>query len=248
MFVGGTARGVASAKIRVMKTATFLKDTREAANMSLAELAAVVGMSQPSLTAYERGVRTPRVDQVDQILAGLGLQLRLEAEPLWADVDAAIDAAAVMPVAARLERFGLRPLSLIAELTELADLPLVVEGLCAAALLGAPVRVAAIDVVLPRDTEVLDRFSRWAVFHARRWSERWSTFSYAAADPREGRDPLRYKTDYGELRLRLVDTLPDSIEVQVAEQVVRVLDLRFIEATDQVSGRVLQRMQERMVQ
>ncbi|MGB9376813.1 MAG: helix-turn-helix transcriptional regulator [Mycobacteriales bacterium] len=226
-----------------MDIATFLKDTRAAANVSLPELAGRAGLSPGMLTSYERGSRSPRVDQVDQILAGLGLQIRFEAEPLWAEVDAAIDAAGAMDPVERLSGLAVRPLGLLAEL---ADIPCVLEGMCAAVLLGAPVPAAVIDLVLPRDDEVLERFHQWAALRAHRWSDKWRRFGFAVPDPREGRDPLRYETEHGELRLRLADPLPDSIEVTVGDQTIRVLDLRAVEPTDAVSGRVLQRIQQRL--
>ncbi len=226
-----------------MDIAAFLKDTREAANLSLPEMAELAGMTHATLSAYERGTRAPRLDQLDRLLQGLGLQLRLEAEPLWADVDAAIDSAAAVPVTQRLAQLRVEPLALLGELH---DVPCVVEGMCAAALLGAPVPVAVIDLVLPIDDEVLERFSQWAARNARRWSNQWRRFGFTVADPRQGRDPLRYETSYGELRLRLADPLPDSLLVQIGEQSVRVIDLRHVAATDPVAGRVLQRMQQRL--
>lgn len=226
-----------------MEIGTFLKDTREAANISLPDLATLSGVSPAALKAYERGRRAPRIDQVDQILAGLGLRLRVEAEPMWAEVDAALDAAAAMPIAARLEGLAVDLLGLLGEL---GDLPCVVEGMCAAALLGAPVPVAVIDLILPVDDDVLERFTKWANFHARRWSDRYRTFAFATADPRQRPDPLRYETSYGELRLRLADPLPESITVEVGDLSVRVLDLRGVDAGDEASGRVLERMRQRL--
>lgn len=137
----------------------LLRTTREAAGISQLELAGRTGVSQGSLSGYERGLRLPRLDQVARILAGLGLQLRLEAEPIWADVDAAIDAAATLSLAERLDQLPVRPLDV---LDEIGHPPCVLAGLCAAVLLGAPVPATSIDLILLNDDAVLDRFTRWA--------------------------------------------------------------------------------------
>ncbi|MDQ6874848.1 MAG: hypothetical protein M3042_07290 [Actinomycetota bacterium] len=58
----------------------------------------------------------------------------------------------------------------------LGDLPYVIEGLCAAALLGAPVPVTTIDLALLDEEQVLAQFTEWATFNARRWCDRWQEF------------------------------------------------------------------------
>ncbi len=170
----------------------LLRDAREAAGISQQELARRCGVCQGSLSGYERGTRVPRLEQVGRILAGLGRQLRLETEPLWADVDRAIDAAAALSLDERLGQLRVRPLELLAAI---GDPPCVMAGLCAAALLGAPVPVAAMDLVLPTDDEVLERFTRWATRRGRRWSDRWRQYGFGPPDPREGSDALGYDCD-----------------------------------------------------
>jgi transcriptional regulator with XRE-family HTH domain len=226
-----------------MDIGALLRDSREAAGMSAASLALQAGVSEASLSSYERGTRTPRLEQIDRILAVLGLQLRLAVEPLYADIDGAMAQAAALPLAERLERLGVRPVGL---LVSLGNPPCVIEGACAAALLGAPLPVPVIDLALLNDDAVLEGFSRWATRNARRWSDRWGRYGFIDPDPRYGPDPLRYETGYGDVRLRLVDRLPDSTAVDVNGEQVRVLDLRLLTVGDPASARVIERMRQRL--
>lgn len=86
-------------------------------------------------------------------------------------------------------------------------------------------RSPTIDLILPLDDEVLDRFTRWSSRRGRRWSDRWRQFGFGLPDPREGSDPLRYESDCGLVQVRLVERLPASIAVDVGGQTVRVLPL-----------------------
>lgn len=74
---------------------------------------------------------------------------------------AAIAGAAGKSLAERLADMPARPIDLA---DGLGDLPYVIEWLCAAALLGAPVPVAAIDLALLDEEQVLERFTDWATF------------------------------------------------------------------------------------
>lgn len=226
-----------------MDVGSFLREAREAAGLSQVELAGRCGVSQGALSAYEHNARLPRLDQITRILAGMGRQLRLESEPLWADVDAAIARAAGKSLAERLADMTVRPLDLA---DGLGDLPYVIEGLCAAALLGAPVPVTAIDLALLDEEQVLERFTDWARLNARRWCDRWQEFGYTQPHPREAADELRYRSRHGEVRLRLVDRLPDSVAVTIEGRTLRVADTLAVEASDPVAARILDRMRRRI--
>jgi transcriptional regulator with XRE-family HTH domain len=53
----------------------FLRQIRESRDMSQADLAEVVGISQPNLSAYERDRRTPGLDVFNRILVACGYQV-----------------------------------------------------------------------------------------------------------------------------------------------------------------------------
>lgn len=54
---------------------TFLRQVRESRAMSQSDLAEVVGISQPNLSAYERDRRTPGLDVFNRILVACGYQV-----------------------------------------------------------------------------------------------------------------------------------------------------------------------------
>jgi transcriptional regulator with XRE-family HTH domain len=58
-----------------MKTAALLREARLAAGISQAELAARSGTSQATLSAYERGRKTPSAATLERLLAAAGRRL-----------------------------------------------------------------------------------------------------------------------------------------------------------------------------
>jgi transcriptional regulator with XRE-family HTH domain len=53
----------------------FIRQVRESRGLSQAELASVVGIEQPNLSAYERGRRVPTADTLNKLLVACGYQL-----------------------------------------------------------------------------------------------------------------------------------------------------------------------------
>lgn len=74
--VGGAVGG---ARARVGDLGGFLKDQRTQARMSLRQLAAVAGVSNPYLSQVERGLRHPSAEVLQQ----LARALRISAEALY---------------------------------------------------------------------------------------------------------------------------------------------------------------------
>lgn len=53
----------------------FLREVRTSRNLTQAQLAAVVGISQPNLSAYENDRRSPTLDVLNRIVVACGYQL-----------------------------------------------------------------------------------------------------------------------------------------------------------------------------
>jgi transcriptional regulator with XRE-family HTH domain len=84
--------------------AALIKREREQRWLSQAKLAELAGTNRRNISAYERRKREPRLDEAERVLAGMGLQLRLELEPLSSDVDARIDEISKLTIAERLAK------------------------------------------------------------------------------------------------------------------------------------------------
>lgn len=69
-----------------MDPAAILRRAREAAGLSLRQLARRAGTSHAAVVAYETGARQPRVDTFQRLLAAAGVRARLDLEPV-SDVD-----------------------------------------------------------------------------------------------------------------------------------------------------------------
>lgn len=59
----------------------FLRSVRTSRGLSQADLAAVAGIDQPNLSAYERDRRVPTIDTLNRILVACGYQLAAVAGP-----------------------------------------------------------------------------------------------------------------------------------------------------------------------
>jgi transcriptional regulator with XRE-family HTH domain len=225
-----------------MDVGSFLRDRRDHLGLSQVEVADRSGLSQATVSAIELGRRRATVDVVERVLAALGLQLRLQTEPLDADIDADIDAACAGAGAQRVDAPGLDGLSL---LRRLAPTEPVVEGLAGAALHGAPVPPTHLDIVVARTSlDALAELIQARMF-AERWSDQWKEWGPADPDPRLP-GSSRWRMISGEFRVRIVDSLPPSVVVLVEDLPVRVRPLHDIEATDATTQRVLTRLRERL--
>lgn len=140
-----------------MDPAALIKQARADARLSQQELAARADTRQTAVCSYERGTRVPSIPTLRRLLAAAGVQMRVELEPLWAEVDRAIDAAAAQSMEERLANLPVD----IGELERnfaAVPLPHVIDGLLAGALQGAPVPVDAIDTcVAEADVDALAR-------------------------------------------------------------------------------------------
>jgi len=61
-----------------MEVATAIREARERAGLTQAELAARAGTSQATLSAYEHGRKRPSLDTLERLLAATGARLAIE--------------------------------------------------------------------------------------------------------------------------------------------------------------------------
>lgn len=90
-----------------MDPASTLRDLRERAGLSQAELARRAGTSQATVSAYESGRKHPSVDTFARLLAAVGARLTVEPDP----------SPVVVPSPRQLARAG-RTLADVIELAE----------------------------------------------------------------------------------------------------------------------------------
>lgn len=246
--------------IGTMDAAALVKEARQRAGLTQRAVAERAGIRRQSVGQIESGVRNPSISTLVGLLAAAGLQMRVELEPLDADVlrlieqhrelgDAGSDVAAVW------DGFpGMR------------DVDYRIEGLAAAALLGAPVPVPRIDVALA-DT---DATYRWLATQLRGRALRlrapgWvSTLAFPWSahgddepdeDGRVARETLAEECHGGAFWLegpldRLMARLAPETEtarcvrVQTSTGTIRVQPLDDIESADPATARVLRVMRQ----
>jgi transcriptional regulator with XRE-family HTH domain len=138
-----------------MRIGCLLRRARESRELSQEDLAELSGISQSVISAYERERKQPGWVAAERLFAAMGLQMRIELEPLDADLDRQIDAYAAMTAEERLRAL---PYVLKALDSHLEGIPLVVTGAAAAALHGVPVPVRRVDLLLPDTDAAVDAF------------------------------------------------------------------------------------------
>ncbi|HEY3718032.1 MAG TPA: helix-turn-helix transcriptional regulator [Jatrophihabitantaceae bacterium] len=228
----------------------LLRDLRNGRMLSQRELAHLSGVDQRRISSYERGRRKVPLRDADRILAGLGLQLRLETERLWADIDAKIDELVATPIADRVTATRVMIPSLLHWLRTTEP---IIDGCAAALLQGAPVPVEWLDLCVRR--EKLDVLTQLMTMRPpARWHERSQWWAYEDTDPRLP-GPMRWRNEMGEFRIRLVDEEPETITVSVegtmsegillGGAMLRVRPLADLEFDDPETARVLGRVRER---
>ncbi|AEG43931.1 helix-turn-helix domain-containing protein [Isoptericola variabilis] len=126
----------------------LVRTVRWEAGLTQDVLAARAGVSRTTLTRIESGGRNPSLPMLERILAAAGKQVRIELDPLDADVRAAIAARRASDDPPATVEALLTLAALSDETPNLNTPPHRFEGVAAASLLGAPVPVDAVDVAL----------------------------------------------------------------------------------------------------
>jgi transcriptional regulator with XRE-family HTH domain len=175
----------------------LIRQARLERDLGIVELARRAGVSPATVSKVERGRRPAiTVAMADRILAAMGLRLHLETVPLWADIDTAIAEASRSSLA---ERMAAWPIDFTAFVSQLDGFPYLLDGLTSAAVQGAPVIVEEFEMAVPRDDEVLDRFTfMLSDVMARRGN------GLQSRDPREP-GSAHYLCVAGRFRVRLID-------------------------------------------
>lgn len=142
-----------------MDTAAILRQARRDAGMTQVTMAERAGVRPQTVCQYERGGRTPSIRTLVALLAAAGRQMRITLEPLDADVHRLIES---------LRETGAARAKVVAIWSSVPDLAQVdhrVEGVAAAAILGAPVPVQEVELAFA-DTEAT---FHWIAMQVRRY-------------------------------------------------------------------------------
>jgi transcriptional regulator with XRE-family HTH domain len=217
-----------------------LSAERNRAQLSQAQLAERVGVSQQWLSRIERGRVNASLATVQRLFAVLGRQLRVEAVPLRADMDIDIDRGLALAEEQRAQDIGLHRILL----DRLRGIPYAIAGRLAAFAQGAPMGSPSwIDIVV--SIEDLDALADvMAKSSCMRWSAKWEDWGYGSTDPREP-GLRRWKLGLSDMRLHIVDELPPTIDVRVGKHVLRVVPIAEIEREDPWLRRLMTRWRVR---
>lgn len=243
------------------RVGTLIKAARLSRRLDLAELAVLAGVSTATISKLERGKQAGvTLAMADRILAAMELRLHVETVPLWTDLDEVIEEASRIPLAERIQAW---PIEFTPFVTRFDGIPYLLDGLIAAAVQGAPVRVEEFEIAVPRDEQVLDRLTFLLTdFMARRGE------GMQSLDPREPGDDF-YTCIAGRFRIRLIDdyrprlwvdidplpeaicSLPSLYGLTVPPPLTRahlaVVPLTEIQASDSHARRVITRIAARSV-
>lgn len=220
--------------------ARVLCDARLRRHLSQTDLAAASGVSQTRISSYETACRNPSLDDVDRLFAALGVQLRLELEPLWDEFDAACDEMSAIPPADRLSRVR-SGVEYIVDWLAAAD-P-IIDGEVAALLQGVPLapRIAAFTITADRLDALATSMERYP---PHRWNERTRDYVYEGRDPRLP-GPMRWNSLYGEFTVTVVPARPGSIGLMIDGREYAVRPLHDVEASDPAAARLIARVRAR---
>ncbi|GLY91675.1 hypothetical protein Airi02_096030 [Actinoallomurus iriomotensis] len=241
----------------------LIRDARMGRDLTLKQLATASGVSAATVSAVERASKGVTLATAEKILAAMGLQLHVETQPLWADVDAAIEEMRDIPVPDRIGRWEIGFTSFVSWFAGRSSMA---DGLMAAALQGAPVPVRAFEMVIADDDDSIDdMISLLGEMRARQWVDRWQSRQGSCLDPRDTEcPPARYRCRHGEFRVRLAGELspkvwveledlpaPDLAPVSLFQRVplltrarLPVVPLTEIETDEAYARRVLDRVRE----
>jgi len=209
--VAGTTLGDRGPRMGHMHIGRVLRKAREDHEVSQEHLAARSGVAQSAISAYERERRVPGWAAAERLFAALGLQMRIELEPLDADIDRQIDEYAALPRRERLRKVPacLQNLGLL-----LGGVPLVVTGAAAAALQDVPLAVRRVDLLVPDTDAALDALcASLRTYVARLWDPKRECWQGSACYPEILREfgSTQWTLIDDQIRVTLVDRLPEAL-------------------------------------
>jgi transcriptional regulator with XRE-family HTH domain len=233
-----------------MDTAALIKRARENAWLSQNELALRAGVNRSSLSRYERGTLVPSIATLTRILACAGQQLRVDLEPLDAEIRRAANAIAAEPPD---DRPGVKDWS---RLLGIDDVPHRVEGMAAASILGAPVAVPTFELALADDPKAFEWLAHTMQhFRAAIRAPAWPAFETVRRPAEELRELISDECPAGEfaftllrflgtVRIRRPEDVARHVRVSTTYGLVPVQPIHEVESTDPESARVLRVLRE----
>jgi transcriptional regulator with XRE-family HTH domain len=216
-----------------------LRHQRQLRGLSQQALADRAALSQAAVARIERGGRGTSLPILERLFAAIGLQIRVDLEPLDAHLDIALDRIAAQPVSDRIEELRLGDI-----IDRLAGIPFVFDGPTAALLQGAPLPGELVHLALAWADA--DAFDEWlGRSYGRRWHERWEEYGFIQLHPGLP-GAHRWMTIVGELAVRMVPELPTAVQVRHGDRVFDVVSLPEVEVADRRTAEMLHRHRERL--
>jgi transcriptional regulator with XRE-family HTH domain len=228
-----------------MDVAALIRAARHEAAMSQRALAERAGISQHTLSRYETGVRLPSIETLRTVLAATGKQLRTELEPLDADIVEAIEQVRAQPLD---DRPGVVVWRMVSGPPDVAHR---VEGLAAAAVLGAPVPVERLELSLADEPATFE----WLAAQMQGWATRirapaWSQARVVQLDAHslrkvigsecpDGQFELTYAMTASSVILRPPAEVAHHVRVATVSGEIPVQALHEIDTNDRNAARVL---------
>lgn len=234
-----------------MDVGELIRAARYEAALSQGELARRVGIAQSTLSALERGSRTPSLAMLRRVLAGADKQLKLTLEPSGERIRRVADEVVLIPPS---RRPAVIQWSLLSRIDEL---PHRVEGMAAAAVLGAPIEVARFDIAVADDDLTFVWLSRiMERFIGRMRVPEWPYARNLQIEPAQMRELIVAECPTGEFEVSTFGVTAHArirppVEVAVHTRVetdfgaIPVQPMHEIEAADPRAARALATLRDR---
>jgi transcriptional regulator with XRE-family HTH domain len=242
-----------------MDVSEVLRQVRDRRGWSQTQLADAAGTSRGAVSAYESGRKSPTVATLNRILAAVGLQLRVELEPLLAALDERVDA-----VTGEVAALGADAIDALRRVADAfagkhpyvedrgpgeqpergsAEIAWACDGATALRLQGLGFSSATVEVAVEWTPVTRTYFFRQRVQGTGGAPVSW--FEATTAEAQGCLGELAFGP-FGMARLRLLDRLPPTVRVEVGPGVVvPALTVEAVEQGRPDLAEVLARLRER---